>query len=113
MSSKFCWIDGSAFAALPSHDAQSIAGILSTDVHGTGKGWGFVSECVARSKIIDGTGAIHEVTPKDDLLKAAIGGIGAVGIISEVTIQAVKRFNVEQKCELVDLEYVRQISTIC
>ena len=96
-----------AFAALPSHDAQSIAGILSTDVHGTGKGWGFVSECVARLKIIDGTGEIHEVTPKDDLFKAAIGGIGAVGIISEVTIQAVKRFNVEQKFELVDLEYVR------
>ncbi len=99
--------DGLAFAALPSHDAQSIAGILSTDVHGTGKGWGFVSECVARLKIIDGTGAIHEVTPTDDLFKAAIGGIGAVGIISEVTIQAVKRFNVEQKFELVDLEYVK------
>jgi FAD/FMN-containing dehydrogenase len=29
--------EGLAFAAQPSHDAQSIAGILSTDVHGTGK----------------------------------------------------------------------------
>src|SRR5918999_728479 len=29
--------EGLAFEALPSHDAQSIAGILSTDVHGTGK----------------------------------------------------------------------------
>jgi FAD/FMN-containing dehydrogenase len=29
--------DGLALAALPSHDAQSIAGILSTDVHGTGR----------------------------------------------------------------------------
>jgi FAD/FMN-containing dehydrogenase len=28
--------EGLAFRALPSHDAQSIAGILSTDVHGTG-----------------------------------------------------------------------------
>ena len=26
-----------AFRARPSHDAQSIAGILSTDVHGTGR----------------------------------------------------------------------------
>ena len=32
--------DGLAFAALPSHDAQSIAGILSTDVHGTGRALG-------------------------------------------------------------------------
>src|SRR5215208_5055458 len=46
--------EGLAFRALPSHDAQSIAGILSTDVHGTGKiygteeeKWGFVSRsCV-------------------------------------------------------------------
>lgn len=104
---RFLFDEGLAFAALPSHDAQSIAGILSTDVHGTGKGWGFVSECVARLKIIDGRGEIHEVTPEDDLFKAAIGGIGAVGIISEVTVQAVKRFNVEQKFELVDYEYVR------
>ena len=32
--------EGWAFAALPSHDAQSIAGIISTDVHGTGRSWG-------------------------------------------------------------------------
>src|SRR5215211_1011417 len=31
--------EGLAFRALPSHDAQSIAGILSTDVHGTGREW--------------------------------------------------------------------------
>lgn len=99
--------DGLAFAALPSHDAQSIAGILSTDVHGTGKGWGFVSECVVGLKIIDGAGNVHEVVPEDDLFKAAIGGIGAVGIISEVVVQAVDRFNVEQKFELVKLEYVK------
>ena len=48
--------DGLAFKALPSHDAQSIAGILSTDVHGTGKDWGFVSESVVKLKIIDGKG---------------------------------------------------------
>jgi FAD/FMN-containing dehydrogenase len=85
-----------AFCALPSHDAQSIAGILSTDVHGTGRNWGFVSECVVGLKIIDGKGEVHECAPSDDLFKAAIGGIGAVGIITEVVVQAVERFNVEQ-----------------
>jgi hypothetical protein len=99
--------DGLAFAAMPSHDAQSIAGILSTDVHGTGRNWGWVSEMVVGLKIIDGLGNVHQVGPSDDLFKAAVGGIGAVGIISEVTVQAVPRFNVEQKFELVDLNYVR------
>ena len=42
--------EGWAFAALPSHDAQSIAGILSTDVHGTGRDWGFVSQSVVGLK---------------------------------------------------------------
>ena len=99
--------DGLAFEALPSHDAQSIAGILSTDVHGTGNDWGWVSGMVVELKIIDGLGAVHQVGPTDDLFKAAIGGIGAVGIITEVIVQAVDRFNVEQKFELMDVNYVR------
>jgi hypothetical protein len=88
---------GWAFKALPSHDAQSIAGILSTDVHGTGKDWGFVSETVVSLRVIDGEGNVQECHPTDDLFWAAIGGVGAVGIISEVVVQAVEHFNVEQK----------------
>ena len=104
--------EGLAFEALPSHDAQSIAGILSTDVHGTGKiygteeeKWGFVSESVVNLKLIDGRGQIHECEPSDDLFKAAIGGIGAVGIITEVVVQGVPRFNVEQKVEMRDISF--------
>lgn len=97
---------GWAFKALPSHDAQSIAGILSTDVHGTGRNWGFVSETIVDLKIIDSNGQTKTVGPTDDLFRAAIGGVGAVGVISEVTVQAVDRFNVEQKFEISDLSYV-------
>ena len=104
--------EGLAFSALPSHDAQSIAGILSTDVHGTGKiheaeeeNWGFVSQSVVRLKLVDGRGEIYECWPSDDLFKAAIGGIGAVGIITEVVVQGVERFNVEQKVEIRDISF--------
>jgi hypothetical protein len=98
---------GWAFKALPSHDAQSIAGILSTDVHGTGKDWGFVSQLVYSLKVIDGQGNVHIVGPNDDLFKAVIGGVGAAGVISEVTVEAVPRFYVEQKFEIKDLSYVQ------
>jgi len=98
---------GWAFKALPSHDAQSIAGILSTDVHGTGRDWGFVSQLVHSLKVIDGKGDIHIVGPTDELFKAVVGGIGAAGVISEVTVQAVQRFNVEQKFEISDLDFVQ------
>jgi FAD/FMN-containing dehydrogenase len=107
--------EGLAFRALPSHDAQSIAGILSTDVHGTGKiygtreeRWGFVSQSVVGLKLIDGRGQIHECRPADDLFKAAIGGIGAAGIIAEVVVQGVPRFNVEQKVEMRPISYVKE-----
>ena len=107
--------EGLAFEALPSHDAQSIAGILSTDVHGTGRiygteedTWGFVSESVVSLKLVDGRGEIHECQPSDDLFKAAIGGIGAVGIITEVVVQGVPRFNVEQRVEMRPLSYVKE-----
>jgi FAD/FMN-containing dehydrogenase len=98
--------NGLAFAAQPSHDAQSIGGILSTDVHGTGRDWGFISESVVKLKIIDGNGEIHECEPPDDLFKAAIGGIGAVGIIAEVVLQGVDRFDVEQTVKNSDLSFV-------
>lgn len=107
--------EGLAFRALPSHDAQSMAGILSTDVHGTGRifgteeeVWGFVSQSVMGLTLIDGKGEIHECLPSDDLFKAAIGGIGAVGIITEVVVQGVPRFNVEQKVEMRSRDYVEK-----
>lgn len=100
--------EGLAFGALPSHDAQSIAGIISTDVHGTGRDWGFVSFWVKSIKLIDGKGVVHECTPEDDLFRAAIGGIGAPGIITEVVVQAVERFNVEQKVEMSTQPFVER-----
>lgn len=100
--------EGLAFSALPSHDAQSIAGILSTDVHGTGRDWGFVSQSVVRLKLINGRGEVIECQPSDELFRAAIGGIGAVGIIVEVVVQGVDRFNVEQKVKISDLSFVEK-----
>jgi FAD/FMN-containing dehydrogenase len=99
---------GLAFRALPSHDAQSIAGILSTDVHGTGREWGFVNESVVGLKLIDGKGEVHECGPEDDLFKGAVGGIGAVGVISEVVVQGVERFHVEQKVQTRTLASVEE-----
>jgi hypothetical protein len=106
--SKALLEEGLAFEALPSHDAQSIAGILSTDVHGTGRDWGFVSESVVSMKIIDGRGEVHECKPTNDLFKASIGGVGAVGIISEVVLQGIDRFNIEQNFQMSTLSYVEE-----
>ncbi|MDP9477974.1 MAG: FAD-dependent oxidoreductase [Actinomycetota bacterium] len=66
---KLLFDEGLALRALPSHDAQSIAGILSTDVHGTGnvlgrgEEWGFVSQSVVGLKLVDGRGDVRECGP--------------------------------------------------
>ena len=99
---------GLAFEALPSHDAQSIGGILSTDVHGTGQCWGFVSDTVRELEIMDAKGETRRCRPDDDLFRAAVGGIGAAGIITKVRVQAVKRFHLEQRTELRRLAEVEE-----
>lgn len=99
--------EGMALKALPSHDSQSIGGMLSTDVHGTGKDWAFVSDAVVGLKVIDGRGHVIKCNPTEELFKAAIGGAGAVGIIAEVELQAVGRFNVEQKVTTMTLNQVQ------
>ncbi|HEX5706679.1 MAG TPA: D-arabinono-1,4-lactone oxidase [Pyrinomonadaceae bacterium] len=100
--------EGLAFKALPSHDAQSIGGILSTDVHGTGRDWGFVSQLVESLNVMDADGNVKTCRPEDPLFKAAVGGIGAAGVVTEVTVKAVPRFNVEQKVEKSNVRYVEQ-----
>lgn len=87
---------GLAVRALASHDAQSIAGVLSTDVHGTGRLPAHTSDQVVSIRLVDGTGAVHDVGPGDDLFRAAVGGIGAVGVITRVTLQCVDAFDLRQ-----------------
>jgi FAD/FMN-containing dehydrogenase len=95
--SKALQRDGMALAGLPSYDAQSLAEALSADAHGTGRDWGFMSEHVASMRIVDGTGKAHVVDPSDALGRAAVGGFGAVGVITEATVEAVPRFRLEQR----------------
>ncbi len=88
---------GLAFRTLASHDAQSVAGILATDVHGTGREPAHTSDSVVAIDLIDGTGTLHEnLGPDDERFKAAIGGLGAVGVTTKVTFQCVDAFNLRQ-----------------
>lgn len=77
-------------------------------MHGTGRDWGWISELVVRIRVIDGKGDVHDVGPNDPVFRASVGGLGAVGIISEVTVQTRDRFNVEQTFVRTDLGEVEK-----
>src|SRR5687768_10902777 len=73
---------------------QSIAGATSTATHGTGWHFGNISSRIVGVRLITGDGSIIEATPEEnpDVLDAARVGLGALGIVSTVTLQAVKAF---------------------
>ena len=73
---------------------QSIAGATSTATHGTGWHFGNISSRIVAMRLIDGDGSIVECSADEnpDVFAAARVGVGALGIVSTVTFEAVKAF---------------------
>jgi len=70
-------------------DRQSIAGAISTGTHGTGGAFGGLATQVAAVTLVTGTGELMRVseTENAELLPAVRLGLGALGVIVDVTIQ--------------------------
>ncbi|KAJ2253673.1 D-arabinono-1,4-lactone oxidase [Coemansia sp. RSA 455] len=85
---------GMALSNLGSISDQSIAGAIATATHGTGMAFGDMSSTITHLVIIDGTGRRREcsATVDPDLFDAARCSIGALGIITQVTIQCEPAF---------------------
>jgi FAD-linked oxidoreductase len=73
---------------------QSIAGATATATHGTGWHFGNLSSRIVGLRLIAGDGTILEANPQQnpDVLDVARVGIGALGVVSTVTFQAVSAF---------------------
>ncbi len=87
---------------------QSIAGAIATATHGTGARLGNLATTVVGIELVTGTGDVIwcDETTRADLWAAARVGIGALGIVTKVTLQCVPAFNlhaIETKEPLDDL----------
>ncbi|MGQ0831854.1 MAG: D-arabinono-1,4-lactone oxidase [Microthrixaceae bacterium] len=73
---------------------QSIAGATATATHGTGWHFGNISSRITGMRLIAGDGSIVECSADEnaDVLASARVGLGALGIVSTVTIQASPAF---------------------
>jgi FAD/FMN-containing dehydrogenase len=88
--------DGMALKNLGSITEQSIAGAISTGTHGTGIRLGNLSTSIVGMHIVTGTGDLLDIKETDtDLLDAARVSLGALGIITQVTIEIVPLYNLE------------------
>ena len=84
---------------------QSISGAISTSTHGTGLEYKTIAEAVCGMRIVDGEGTVVECSTQQnpEVFHAARVGLGALGIITEVTIQCVEAFNLHAVEEILPI----------
>lgn len=74
----------------------SVAGAISTGTHGSGDRNQNLVASVSALSMLTGSGEVVELSRGDADFAGAVVGLGAVGIITEVTVDVVPTFDVEQ-----------------
>jgi L-gulonolactone oxidase len=85
---------GLAMPNLGDIDVQSIAGATATGTHGTGAKLANLSGAIRAVELILADGSVVELDGGDELLAARVS-VGALGVVSAVTVQAVPAFTLE------------------
>ena len=99
---------GLALPNLGDIDRQSIAGAVSTATHGTGAGFGGLATFLRGLKLVaaDGEALQCSAGEEPEVFHAARVGLGALGVVTQVTLQCVPAFNlhhVEERHPLVSV----------
>lgn len=91
------WGAGLALENLGDIDKQSVAGAVATATHGTGARFRNISSLVEEMELVLADGTLREVTGSDpELLRAARVGLGALGIVSTITLRTVPAFTIKR-----------------
>ncbi|WP_375389450.1 D-arabinono-1,4-lactone oxidase [uncultured Amnibacterium sp.] len=95
---------GLAFQNLGDIDHQTIAGAISTGTHGTGGAFGPIASQVVGLQLVTPGGEVLEIGEDDPLLPAARVSLGALGVITAVTVQCVAAFGLaaEERTEVLE-----------
>ncbi len=88
---------GLALENLGDIDVQSIAGAISTATHGTGARLRNIPSQVVALTLVLADGSVLECSPESDpeVFRAARVGLGALGVVAEVTLRCVPAFRLE------------------
>ncbi|MFX0537802.1 D-arabinono-1,4-lactone oxidase [Ornithinimicrobium sp. Y1847] len=84
---------GLAMTNLGDIDRQTISGAISTGTHGTGLGFGGIATQVTGLTLVDGTGTVRTFGEADPQLRGAVVGLGALGVITSVTLRCSPAFS--------------------
>lgn len=89
--------NGLAMENLGDIDKQSIGGTIGTGTHGTGLNFGTISTQVKALRFVNGVGEIVKCSEIEnfELFKAAQVSLGALGIITAITLQCVPAYRLK------------------
>jgi FAD-linked oxidoreductase len=73
-------------------DRQTVAGAISTGTHGTGVTFGGIASRVVGATLVTADGEVLTVGDDDAILPAVQLGLGALGVLVDVTVQCVPSF---------------------
>lgn len=90
---------GLAMKNLPDIDRQAVAGAIATGTHGTGKDLGNLSTHVVGLEMVSGEGelATCSLDKRPDLLRAGQVSLGALGIVTRITLQLEPTYRLHEK----------------
>jgi L-gulonolactone oxidase len=75
----------------------TVGGAFGTGVHGTGRSQGSLADLVVQAQVVDASGKVHVVDGRSNEWRALGCNLGALGVITSVTFQAVELFNLKAK----------------
>jgi L-gulonolactone oxidase len=90
---------GLALPIVGSIAEQSIAGAIATGTHGSSLVHGNLASLVERVRLVDGCGNAIELGPGDPRLAAARVHLGALGILTAITLRVIPAFRLAETVE--------------
>ena len=99
---------GQAMINMPDIDEQSLAGALGTATHGTGATLGCMPANVTALKLVTASGELLECSPakNSDVFEAARVNLGALGIVTEVTMQNQPKYTLKRETTWLPIEEI-------
>jgi FAD-linked oxidoreductase len=95
---------GLALSILGSITRQSIAGAISTGTHGSSLRHGNLASFVRAMRLVGAEGSVLALDGSDERLAAARVGLGALGVVTEVTLQCEPLFRLAERTQRVSIE---------
>ncbi len=103
---------GQALINMPDIDQQALAGCLATATHGTGAQIGCMSTFVTEIQLLDAAGNIIQCSAANnaEIFEAARVSLGALGIITQITLQNVAPYRLKRETVWRELDEIMEVA---